>query len=144
MAISLTIGQILPQPDVAIVDSKTGFLTQDGYKFFNNLLNQIAQAVPTATVQTGIEATGATQATATPLSDQWNEVDSATAANAGVLLASLETGQAQIVVNESGVSINVWPQPGVQINMLGINQPFALANGSVANFRFFSDVQIRT
>jgi hypothetical protein len=144
MATSLSSAQILPQPDVAIVDPKTGVFTQDGYKFFNNLLSLIPQAPPTASVQTGIEAVGATQATATPLGNQWNEIDSATAANAGVLLSALQVGQTQVVANVSGVSINVYPQPGSQINALGINQPFALANGLRATFEFFKATQIRT
>ncbi len=144
MASALNAAQILPQPQVAIVDPKTGFLSEAGYKFFNNLVSQLSSAISTVAVETGIEAVGTTQANATPLTAQWNEVDSATAANAGVLLEALQTGQSQVVVNVSGVSIDVWPQPGSQINALGVNQPFPLANGARGTFEFFTDTQIRT
>lgn len=140
---SLTSTQVLPTPQTQIVDPKTGFLTEDGYKFFNNLISQ-TQSGTTAAVETGIAAAGATQATATALSSQWNEVDSAPAAGAGVLLEALQAGQTQVVVNVSGVSINVYPQPGGKINALGINAPFPLANGSRATFEFFTATQIRT
>ena len=143
MATTLTTGQILPTPQTAIVDPKTGFLSEDGYKFLNNLINQLSQATPTATVETGIEATGLTQATATQLTKEWNLVETAALGGPfGVILDTLQTGQSQVVVNLSGQSINVYPPAGATINALASNAPLVLVTGAGATFAFFSTTQI--
>lgn len=134
-------GQNLPPPQSPFVDD-TRNLSYDGYQYLLSLLN--ATSATTATVATGLKATGNNQATALLLSDQWNEVDSVANAGAGVLLASYQPGQSQVVANVSGASIAVYPPPGMQIDSLGVNDPYTLSNGTRVTFEFFSSVQIRS
>lgn len=141
---TLTTGRNLLPPETPFVEPATGVLSNDAYEYFISLINQSSNAIPTTSVATGLSAQGTTQATALPLASGWNEIDVATAANNGVLLASLQTGQAQTVFNQSGITINVYPPPGMQINGLALNAPFALTNGSRATFDFVSNTQIRS
>lgn len=147
MAISgntLTTGKDLPLPQTPFVDPKTGVLSNDGYQYFLSLINKLATSIPTTTIATGLSAQGTTQATALLLSAGWNEVDTASVADNGVLLDSLQPGRAQTVFNESGIAINVYPAPGLQINALAMNAPFALGNNTRVTFDFTSATQIRS
>lgn len=137
-------GRNLPPPQSPFVDSPSLNLSYDGYQF---LLAQFAAAAAnqsTATVDQNLAATGTNQATALQLSSQWNEVDTATVTANGVLLSSYQQGQSQTVVNLSGISINVYPPPGSQIDALLPNQAYALASGLRVAFDFFSPTQIRS
>lgn len=136
-------GNNLPPPQAPFVDPSL-ILSQDGYNFLINLINTLAQVTPTVTVAPTVAATGKTQATATQLSSQNNTVTSQTAGGTGVMLSALQAGQQQTVRNRTGVSISVYPQPGSQIEALGVNQAFTLTNGSDAIFSFDTATQIRT
>lgn len=141
---SFAVGRNLPPPQSSFVDPKTGVLSDDGYQWLLSLLNQIAQAWPTATIDDGLSAKGTTQATALQLAKQWNVITSASAGNTGVLLSSLQAGQAQTVFNASGSPINVFPPAGAQIDAQAVNTPFSLADGARQTFDFLSSTQIQT
>lgn len=135
---ALVTGNNLLPPQVQLVDPKTGFLTGDGYNYFLGLINQLATAVPTASVSPALKATGVTQATALALTSQWNVVTVASAVANGVLLGSFNVGQSQVVFNVSGATIDVYPPPGFQIDALGANKPYALASPKMQIFNFES------
>lgn len=77
------------------------------------------------TVEVGVTAAGTTQATATVLVANWNEI-TAVAINAGVMLASLGPGQASELFNEGANALNVYPPVGGQIDALAIDAPYPL------------------
>ncbi len=135
-------GQNLPPPQSPFVDPKTGILSYDGYQFLLDLLSNALSAGITSSVGTGIAAAGVNQATATLLTNDWNEVTSGT--GGGVLLSSLQAGQNQVVFNNSGGSISVYPPPGGTINALLVNQAFVLSSGTRATFDFFTSTLIIT
>jgi hypothetical protein len=137
-----TTGQNLPLPQSPFVNSD-GTLSYDGYQYLLSLLADAESAQYTATVATGLEATGTNQATAFQLSNQWNVVDTV-AAGSGVLLSSLNAGQTQAVFNANTLSdlLNVYPPPGVQIDALGANKPYQLAALKMQIFNFVSSGQI--
>jgi len=135
-------GQNLPPPQSPFVDPKTGILSYDGYQFLLNLISNALSAGITSSVGSGIVAAGVNQATATLLTNDWNEVDSGT--GGGVLLASLQSGQSQLVFNNTGGSISVYPPPGSNIDALLTNQAFVLGAGVRTTFDFFSSTQIRS
>jgi hypothetical protein len=136
-------GRNLPPPQSPFVDKATGILSYDGYQFLLDLLNNSTSSLAQKSVKLGLVATGANQATALQLAAQWNEVDT-TPAGSGVLLASYQSGQSQVVFNGGANALNVYPPPGAQINALGANQPYSLASGAKLSFDFFSATQIRT
>ena len=139
-----TTGQNLPVSQSPFTNPSDGTLTYDGYQFLLNLLQEAATQQATATVATGLKATGTTQATALQLSSQWNEVDTATLTANGALLSAYSAGQSQTVFNQSGISINVYPPPGSQIDGLGANSPYSLPNGTRITFDYVSSTQIRS
>lgn len=138
-----TSGRNLPPPQSAFVDSPELNLSYDGYQYLLSLLNFAAGQIPTATLSATLVAKGATQATATPVTDQWNEFDTV-AAGTGALLAALQPGQSQDVFNEGLNSLKVYPPPGAQIDALAINAPYTLTAGKMQTFRTISATQIRT
>lgn len=142
MASTLTTGNNLPVPQSPFVDPKTGFLSNDGYKYLTGLINDLASAIPTASLAPGLKATGTTQATALQLASQWNVVTVASATANGVLLSAYQAGQSQAVFNQSGVSINIYPPPGQQIDALGANIAYSLGNGKMQIFNFQPSNQI--
>jgi hypothetical protein len=133
----------LPPPQSPFVEAGSLSLSNDGYQFLIGLLTANATQVPTASVSPNVAAAGSNQATATQLSSQWNGVTSAPAGS-GVLLASYQAGQSQVVINSSGGAVLVYPPPGGTINALAPNAAFSLANGSRATFDFVSSTQIST
>lgn len=139
-----TTGQNLPLPQSPFVESPGLNLSYDGNQYLLSLIAAAATNQATSTVAQNLSATGTNQATAFQLSAQWNEVDTATLAQNGVLLSSFQQGQSQTVVNLSGMSINVYPPPGGQIDAQLPNQAFALATGLRVTFDFFSATQIRS
>lgn len=137
---SVVAGQDLPPPESPFVDPSTGVLSYDGYQFLLDLLSSPLGG-EAASVGTGLVASGTSQATALLLTDDWNQIDSGMG---GVLLASLQPGQSQVVFNNTGGSINVYPPVGLAINALSVNAAFVLTNVTKATFEFFSTTQIRT
>ena len=142
MALLVT-GQNLPPPQSPFVDPKTGVLSNDGYQFLLDIISNALQMQVTASVASGLAATGTNQATALLLSSDWNEIDDSTTGT-GVLLASLQPGQQQLVFNNSAGPIDVFPPPGMQIDTMSLNSPYVLSPGIRVSFDFFSDTQIRS
>jgi hypothetical protein len=144
--VQLITGNNLPPPQSPWVDPKTGVLSVDGYQWLLGALNQLASTVPTQSIAKGIAAKGSTQSTAQPLTASWNEVDTATFADDGVLLSQLQPGQSQTVFNASGsgLPINVYPPPGANIDTLAVNAPYVLNSGLRQTFDFLSPSQIRS
>lgn len=139
-----TTGRNLPPPQSPFVDSGSFNLSYDGYQYLLSLLAFSSSQIPTATIDNGLVSTGTNQATALLLSSQWNEVDTVPAGS-GVLLASYQPGQSQVVFNgDPSQALLVYPPPGMSINALAVNVAFSLASGSRATFDFTSDTQIRT
>lgn len=138
-----TTGFNLPVEQSPFTDPQTGWLTYDGKQYLLSILQESANSQATATVATGLVATGANQATALQLTSQWNEVDTV-ASGTGVLLASYQPGQSQTIFNQGAHSLLVYPAPGSQIDALGVNQPFTLSNGSRQTFDFTTTTQIRS
>lgn len=132
----------LPPPQSAFVNAGKLDLSYDGLQFLLKLLTEAAAAL-TPTVDTGLVATGNNQATALQLTAQWNEVDT-NVPNTGVLLSAFQPGQSQVVYNNGPNGLNVYPPPGVQIDMLGVNAAYALAPDTRMTFDTFSAIQIRT
>jgi hypothetical protein len=142
--ITLSTGINLPPPQSPWVDQKTGNLSEYGYNYLLGLINQLAAALPTVSVGNNLEASGNTQATALALQAQWNDVDEASANSNGVILAALQQGQSQTVFNDSAVTINIYPPPGSEIDVLGANEPFSLASNGKATFDFITPLEIKS
>lgn len=136
-----TSGQNLPPPQSPFVDTPSRNLSYDGYQYLLSLLAIASSSQATATVSTGLTATGTNQATALQLNSQWNEVDSAVIGT-GVLLSALQAGQSQVVINNAGVSIAVYPPPGGSIDGSPANAAVSLAPGSRLTFDFLTATQI--
>lgn len=136
-----TTGRNLPPPQSAFIDKLLN-LSSDGYQYLLSLLAIAATAIPTASINTGLVATGTNQATALQLSAQWNEVDTI-AAGTGVLLQALQPGQSQAVFNEGANALNVYPPPGFKIDASAINVAVLLAPTAKRTFDFVSTTQIR-
>lgn len=134
-------GSNLPLPQSPFVDPKTGALSYDGYQYLLSLLN--ATASQTSTITNSLTSAGTNQATALPLSSQWNEVDNVPAGT-GVLLSSYQPGQSQVVFNQGLLNLLIYPPPGFSIDSLGTNNPYTLASLARITFDFVSFNQIRS
>lgn len=77
------------------------------------------------TVDTGLTATGATQATALVLTKQWNLV-STTAAGTGVMLPDSGAGFETAVYNDGANALLVYPPVGKSINALAVDAGYSL------------------
>jgi hypothetical protein len=121
------------RPSTAIVDPKTGILTQYGQYLLLALYNRTGDGsgIPLS-VGNDLEATGATQQTALGLTNDYNEV--LTGSGGGVALLALKPGQSQIVFNGSGGNIDVYPPAGSQIDSDGVNDPYLLGNDKTQIF----------
>jgi hypothetical protein len=86
-----------------------------------------------------LTAAGATQGTATLLTGDINIISSGTT-NQGVILPT-SSAQTLSVINLSGVSINVYPPTGGQIDTIAVNTPYLLPSGFTLYFIAFSTTQ---
>jgi hypothetical protein len=132
-------GRNLPPPQSPFVDKQSLNLSYDGYQFLLDLLNSATAALLQKSVGSAVTATGATQATAAQLTNDWNVI---TAGSGGVLLSVLQSGQSQIVFNQSGGGIKVYPPPGYTIDALGANVSYSLANTKMQIYYFVPNNQI--
>lgn len=94
-------------------------------------------------VMAGITAAGTTSATATPLTRNINEV-SFGPAGSGVRLPAGPVGAELVVLNRSGVSINLWPHSGGTIEATGTDTAVAIPNGGNARCTLTGAAQWRT
>ena len=82
-------------------------------------------------VNAAVAAAGSTQATATALTKDLNNVTSSTAVSAiGVILPTAIAGMEITILNNSANTINIYPATSAQINALGANNPLTLTAGS--------------
>ena len=93
-------------------------------------------------IETGITTAGSDQATAYPLTKQFNNL-TVVATSTGALLPVMGVGSMIIVKNsDAGDTALVYPQVGVTINALGQNSAYSLAVGKTAVFIGTSDTTI--
>ena len=91
---------------------------------------------------TSITAAGTTQATATILLAQDNEVTTV-ASGAGVVVTNLLLpGENMTVFNAGANAVKVYPPTGVQINALGSNNGFSLSPNTGVMLRMVSTSRI--
>jgi hypothetical protein len=133
-------GNNLPPPQTPFVDALLN-LSYDGYQYLLSLLNIASQAIPTATVDNSLTATGATQATALLLTKQWN-VLSNVVSGTGVLLSNMQPGQTQTVFNDTDNQLLVYPPPGRAIDQLQFNIAYGLNARMMQVFYFTTDTTI--
>lgn len=132
----------LPTPQTAIADD-SGRLQDTWYKVFVALFGRTGQGTGVQLkVGNDLVATGAGQADALQLLNDLNEVLGG--ATGGVLLTVTIQGQWQQVFNGSGGNINVYPTADLQIDALGANAPYILANGKTQNFTLYNMTTFRT
>lgn len=113
------------RPTAPLVNDN-GVLVRDGIDAIRTLFNRTGQGngLPNS-VGNSLAATGSSQTDALALVNDYNEV---TGGSGGVALFSLQPSLVQIVFNGSGSSINVYPPIGGNIDSLGLNNPYVLAN----------------
>lgn len=130
---SVGTGQPLAQPvaTMPLVD-KDGMVTQFWWRFFFGLFTRNASTVP-YTVSTVLTAAGTTQADALGLLSEWNVVTS-TPVNSGVRLNAFGVGLNSLIWNFGGNALKIYPPVGSQIDGLGTNNPYSLADGSSREF----------
>ena len=131
----------LPTPSMAIADQQ-GIVTQIWWRFFQGLYNRNASSIPYL-VSTALTATGTTQGDALALQSEWNEITT-TPANSGVVIKNFGTGFNSIVMNFGGATLKIYPPIGTQIDALGANNPYYLANNGTRDFYQISDTQFRS
>lgn len=72
------------------------------------------------------DALGTTQSTATPITAHTFRVDTADAANKGLILPVAEKGSIFIVRNSTAQALDIYPPLGEQLNFAGANVPSTL------------------
>lgn len=112
------------------------------WRFFQELVNRTANTIPYLTA-TGIVAAGTTQATATELNDEWNQVVT-TPVNSGVVITPFGTGTSVTVWNNGANSLKVYPPVGYDMDGGAVNAPYALAAGKVQIFSQLDDTSFRS
>lgn len=121
---------------------KDGLPTQVWWRFWFGLFTRNQSTIPYL-VETGIAAAGATQATATPLTAEWNEI-STTPVNSGVVLDSFGQGFNSTIFNAGANALNVYPPVGCTIDVLAINAAYSLAAGKSQIFSQLSATSFRS
>ena len=135
-----------PPSNAPIVDDK-GAMSTLGMAFFRALYNRTGESVGTPfSTATNLVAVGATQGTALPLIDNWNNITSG--AGSGVILPAMTMGQSITVFNNLPAgNLNIYPPSGGNITFLGIAQGINNALVSAAPdfiiFYYFSDTDIQ-
>jgi hypothetical protein len=92
-----------------------------------------ALAGETFSTNSSISAAGSTQGTATPLTSDYNVINTA-AAGSGVILPTATTGRRIIVVNRGANTVNVYPATSSSIDALAVNAPITLPVAGVLIF----------
>lgn len=78
--------------------------------------------------QSGLTATGASQATAAPIPADVSKFTAG--AGAGCILPAMNGGDNIVVINATGGVLNLYPPSGAFINALGQNAAYAIANAT--------------
>lgn len=119
-----------------------GLPSQPWWRFWYGLYVRNASTIPYL-VSTALTAEGTMQSDALPLQSEWNEITS-TPANSGVALPNFGTGLNSLVMNFGGAALKVYPPVGAQIDALGINNPYSLANTLSRTFYQITATQFRS
>ena len=133
-----------PPPNTPLIDPK-GAMTNQGMSFFRALWNRTGQLNGTPyAVADNIASGGASQATATVLTADWNNV---TAVGGGVLLPSLTAGQMVWVFNnDPAINLTVWPPVGASITYqsvnAGVNNAITVPFASLVAVFYFSNTSL--
>lgn len=133
----------IPPPTVNAIN-KDGTFAQSWKYLIQQLWNRTGggSGIPN-TVDNPLAAGGATQATATALTEDLNEI-APVGLGSGVMLSALKPGQSQTVFNNGANPLNVFPQVGVQIDTLGANLPYVLAAGKTQIYSCYGTTEIRS
>ena len=103
-----------------------------------------AQSIITSALNTGVlsrsvditkRATGTTQATAVTLTAELNRIVNASAGGNGAILTAT-VGREQIVFNDAGFSIDVYPVVGASINSQAVNTPLSVGVSTEISFYY--------
>lgn len=116
------------------------------YLFFQSLssvLSNLVDGVLGFTTESGVEATGNSQATAFPVSTEWVQV-SDTPAGSGILLLGFGPGVPCSVFNNGVNALDVYPPVGSGIDALGVNIPYSLAVGKMQVFSQVTETQFES
>lgn len=116
-----------------------GLPTQPWWRFWYGLFVRNASTIPYL-VSTALTAEGTTQADALALASEWNVISS-TPANSGARLNAFGIGLDSTVINNGGAALKVYPPIGSQIDALGTNAPYSLADTKIQVFYQVSDTQ---
>jgi hypothetical protein len=127
----------MPTADMPLSFSPDQKPSQIWWRFWFALLNRTLQTVQ-ATVNDSVIGAGTTQATATALESEWNVMKS-TPANSGVVLDGFNVGVATTVFNLGGATVKIYPPSGMEIDALGANNPYSLANLKQQTFSQITD-----
>lgn len=130
---------------VQLFNPQTGQPSNQGLRFFLQLFGRTGSGSGLPSVGLNLVAAGNAQANALQLSNDWNEVDSGAG---GVIFPQMQQGADIIVWNFSGNNLNCYPAivsaTPVQIDALGVNEPYILANNKMQWFRQTNYNQIRS
>ncbi len=137
--------QNFPSGEEAIVEPKTGKFTHTGRFLLLALFNRGggSPGVPLI-VGDPITAAGTTQATATELSDDINEIGTVPLNSGVALFSGLQPGQFQMVYNNGINSVLVYPFLGAAIDIAAVNAPYTLVTGKMQIFWCMTLTQVRS
>lgn len=119
-----------------------GALTVDASRFLLALFNRTGMGngiVPV--VSDLLIAAGMTAADALQLTADWNLV-ATVAAGSGVQILLLKPGNDIEVYNSGANNLKIYPPTGLQIDALGVDQPYVLAAGKLRIFQCWGLTQL--
>lgn len=96
--------------------------------------NKLDRALGTVATNNDVAAAGATQGTATALLNDMNQVNTAIAGADGVRLPPSNEGSRIVVVNNTAITVKVWPQVGDDIDGQAVNLSYLLSAGTTSEF----------
>lgn len=129
----------MPTADMPLTMGNDGKPTQIWWRFWFALLRRTLQTVPNTT-NNSVTAAGTTQTDAVVLDSEWNVIVS-TPANSGGILTAFGIGVSSTVMNVGGATVKVYPPIGMEIDALGMNNPYSLANNKTQIFNQVSTTQ---
>lgn len=134
-------------PSQVTLFNANGTLTNAGSRFLLQIYNRTGGGSGFPSVALGLIATGNDQGNALLLASDWNEVD--TVANgAGVLIPVIAQGGDIIIWNFGLNDLLIYPSLNqtmpIQIDALGVNQPYSLVPTKMQRFRQTNYNQIRS
>lgn len=135
-----------PPQKALLFDRDAGLMTQDGRYLFLSLFQRTGNGAGFPSVAINLTAQGVGQSTGFLMGSDWNEFETVAAGSAAVI-PIIETGGDIIVWNFGANTLNIFPSIAlvpIQIDALGINQPYQLVTGKMQWLRQVSPTQIRS